>query len=145
MIRVRLLLLVLLTILALSAYDIVRAATVRCVRPRDERRVLTVGEMDVLSNRVDFALAPITHVVSARKMLVLRGSSYDIEHGRPPAAVLAIVDDARVITASQSRASGRFSLALNLTPGRHEVRFEIVASDLTGYYEPQKRLTVLAR
>ncbi len=136
---------VLAIIVAMSAYDIVRAATVRCVRPSDERRVVALREMDPLSGRIDFAVARVPRTVASKNVLTIHGVAGDVEHHRRVAAVFAIVDNERVFPASYGADGNRFSVPIALAPGPHGVRFEVVASDLTGYYEPETRVTVVAR
>ncbi len=132
-------------ILALSAYDIIRAATVRCVRLTDERRVLTVSEMDSLPGHIAFKLDRVPQLVRVGSILTIRGSAYDTEHGRSAAAVLAIVDRERVAVTSYSVKGHRFDVALSFAPGSHDVTFKVVASDLAGYYVPKMRVAIVAR
>ncbi len=142
--RSRTLLGVLFVILALSAYDIVRAATVRCVRAADERRVVTVGEMDPLPGNIAFKVDAVPRFVHEGRTFTIRGTAYDTKHHLPAAAVLAVVDDERIAPAAYAN-NGSFDLPLSLATGSHDIRFEVVASDLTGYYEPNTRVAVVAR
>lgn len=160
-------------IVVLSAFDLVAAARTRCVRAGHDRRVITLSDLDVLWDTTLFNIdnvqtrrnqstpqGPI--VLRSPSSLMIRGWAVDREQRGPAIGVFAVVDGIATFRARYgierpevARRTGNprylqsgFEVAIPanvLAPGEHAVRFEVVAGDLTGYYAPHAYVSVDVR
>lgn len=144
-------------IVALAAYDIGRAATTRCVRPADRLRILSLDDMDelpgvthflfdVVADRKPLQTAPLL-AVRRGTALRLRGAAYDDENRRiEDATAFAVVDGLDVLAMDVSSGEARVTIPpADLPVGSHLVTFDVVPSDLRGYFIPLEQIRIHVR
>jgi len=143
-------------IVLLAAYDIGRAATIRCVQTSDKERVLALDEMDQLPGKaplltietVDGRFQHVggTVVLGPAASLAIGALVPNLwrDHGRP--GLFADVDGHERVQAQSDSTALRYSMKIpnRLLPrGKHRIDFIVVPSDLRGYYRLENALTVI--
>jgi len=143
-------------IAALAIYDIGRAATIRCVRPDDRQRIVTLGDMDVLPGIVHFPFQvratntpwhSATSVVSRSGIAVeLRGNAYDADGKNVEGELFATVDGLSMLRMEAGAGEKYVTIPpADLPVGRHIVSFDVVPLDLRGYFIPVDALQIDVR